>query len=193
MRTVNRRFHHQSSITSNPNDSSYGYEVKSSMATIIPCLFFAFSQASDFKKGHGNGLCKFQRVGFVEINSIITIIIGKIGFVVKEIFGGALQSQVKCLSCGAESNTADEIMDISLEILHSISIKESMQKKFQSEILDGNNKYKCETCDKLVTARKQMSSILQMPNILVIQLKVSEYIFGRSNGFLSFQIHSPRH
>ncbi|EFH56946.1 predicted protein, partial [Arabidopsis lyrata subsp. lyrata] len=103
------------------------------MATIIPCLFFAFSQASDFKK-----VC---------------------------------ESQVKCLSCGAESNTADEIMDISLEILHSISIKESMQKKFQSEILDGNNKYKCETCDKLVTARKQMSSILQMPNILVIQLK----------------------
>ncbi|KAG7533303.1 hypothetical protein ISN45_Aa02g014260 [Arabidopsis thaliana x Arabidopsis arenosa] len=69
MRTVNRRFHHQSSITSNPNDSSYGYEVKSSMATII----FAFSQASDFKKGHGNGLCKFQRVGFVEINSIIAL------------------------------------------------------------------------------------------------------------------------
>ncbi|KAG7548581.1 Papain-like cysteine peptidase superfamily [Arabidopsis suecica] len=62
-------------------------------------------------------------------------------------------------------------MDISLEILHSISIKESMQKFFQSEILDGNNKYKCETYDKLVTARKQMSSILQMPNILVIQLK----------------------
>ncbi|CAH8263371.1 unnamed protein product [Arabidopsis lyrata] len=148
------------------------------MATIIPCLFFAFSQASDFKKGHGNGLCKFQGVGFVEINSIIALgwtILEKIGFVVKEIFGGALQSQIKCLSCGAESNTADEIMDISLEILHSISIKESMQKKFQSEILDGNNKYICETCDKLVTARKQMSSILQMPNILVIQLKTKSH------------------
>lgn len=64
---------------------------------------------------------------------------------VKEIFGGDLQSQVKCLSCGAESNKADEIMDISLEILHSNSVKESLQKFFQPEILDGNNKYKCET------------------------------------------------
>lgn len=64
--------------------------------------------------------------------------------VVKEIFGGALQSQVKCLSCGAESNKADEIMDISLEILHSNSVKESMQKFFHPEILDGNNKYRCE-------------------------------------------------
>ncbi|CAN8269342.1 unnamed protein product [Cochlearia groenlandica] len=97
--------------------------------------------------------------------------------VVKEIFGGVLQSQVKCLSCGAESNKADEIMDISLEILHSSSMKESMQKFFQPEILDGNNKYKCEKCTKLVTARKQMS-VLQAPNILVIQLKRFEGIFG---------------
>ncbi|CAN8259375.1 unnamed protein product [Cochlearia groenlandica] len=97
--------------------------------------------------------------------------------VVKEIFGGALQSQVKCLSCGAESNKADEIMDISLEILQSNSVKESLQKFFQSEILDGNNKYRCENCKKLVTARKQMS-VLQAPNILVIQLKRFEGSFG---------------
>lgn len=63
---------------------------------------------------------------------------------VKEIFGGAMQSQVKCLPCGAESNKADEIMDISLEISNSSSVRESMQKFFQPEILDGNNKYKCE-------------------------------------------------
>ncbi|XP_010543028.1 PREDICTED: ubiquitin carboxyl-terminal hydrolase 25 [Tarenaya hassleriana] len=97
--------------------------------------------------------------------------------VVKEMFGGALQSQVKCLSCGAESNKADEIMDISLEILQSNSLKESLQKFFQPEILDGNNKYRCESCKKLVVARKQMS-VLQAPNILVIQLKRFEGIFG---------------
>lgn len=64
--------------------------------------------------------------------------------VVKEIFGGALQSQVKCLSCGAESNKVDEIMDISLDILHSGSLREALQKFFQPEVLDGNNKYKCD-------------------------------------------------
>ncbi|ESQ48538.1 hypothetical protein EUTSA_v10020237mg [Eutrema salsugineum] len=68
-------------------------------------------------------------------------------------------------------------MDISLEILHSNSVKESLQKFFQPEILDGNNKYRCESCKKLVTARKQMS-VLQAPNILVIQLKRFEGIFG---------------
>lgn len=64
--------------------------------------------------------------------------------VVKEIFGGALQSQVKCMSCGNESNKVDEIMDISLDILCSSSLKEAMQKFFQPEVLDGNNKYNCE-------------------------------------------------
>ncbi|XP_059661342.1 ubiquitin carboxyl-terminal hydrolase 25 [Cornus florida] len=97
--------------------------------------------------------------------------------VVKEIFGGALQSQVKCLSCGSESNKVDEIMDISLDVVHSSSLKESLHKFFQPEVLDGNNKYKCENCKKLVTARKQMS-ILQAPNVLVIQLKRFDGIYG---------------
>ncbi|XP_043689594.1 ubiquitin carboxyl-terminal hydrolase 25-like isoform X2 [Telopea speciosissima] len=97
--------------------------------------------------------------------------------IVKEIFGGALQSQVKCLSCGTESNKTDEIMDISLDLLQSNSLKDAMQRFFQPEVLDGSNKYKCEKCKKLVTARKQMS-ILKAPNVLVIQLKRFEGILG---------------
>lgn len=97
--------------------------------------------------------------------------------IVQDIFGGALQSQVKCLSCHSESNKVDEIMDISLDVLHSNSLKDAMHKFFRPEILDGNNKYKCENCKKLVAARKQMS-IFQAPNVLVIQLKRFEGMFG---------------
>lgn len=113
-------------------------------------------------------LKKLRRKGFEPFNG---------NTVVKEIFGGALQSQVKCLTCGTESNKVDEIMDISLDVLHSNSLEEAMRKFFQPENLDGNNKYKCENCKKLVAARKQMS-ILQAPNVLVIQLKRFEGIFG---------------
>ncbi|KAL6554331.1 Ubiquitin carboxyl-terminal hydrolase 25 [Orobanche minor] len=97
--------------------------------------------------------------------------------VVKEIFGGALQSQLKCLSCGVESNKIDEIMDISLDILHCGSLREALQKFFQPEVLDGNNKYKCDNCKKLVAARKQMS-IHQAPNVLVVHLKRFEGMSG---------------
>eukprot|EP00249_Psilotum_nudum_P022431 c28516_g1_i2 orf=113-871(-) len=64
--------------------------------------------------------------------------------VVKEIFGGVLQSQVKCLSCRAESNKMDDIMDLSLDILHLGSLKEAICRYFQPEVLDGSNKYLCE-------------------------------------------------
>ena len=53
----------------------------------------------------------------------------------KEIFGGALQSQVKCLSCGNESNKVDEIMDISLDVLLSNSLRDAFQKFFQFEVV----------------------------------------------------------
>ncbi|XP_068657249.1 ubiquitin carboxyl-terminal hydrolase 25-like [Aristolochia californica] len=106
--------------------------------------------------------------------------------VVKQIFGGALQSQVKCLSCGAESNRTDEIMDISLDLFQSSSLREALRRFFQPEVLDGSNKYNCEKCRKLSPARKQMS-VLQAPNILVIQLKRFEGIGGKIDRPIAFE------
>ncbi|KAF5187791.1 Ubiquitin carboxyl-terminal hydrolase [Thalictrum thalictroides] len=97
--------------------------------------------------------------------------------VVKDIFGGELRSQVKCLSCGGESNKNDEFMDISLDLFQISSVNDAMQRFFQPEVLNGTNKYKCDNCDKLVVAKKQMS-ILKAPNVLVIQLKRFEGILG---------------
>lgn len=107
--------------------------------------------------------------------------------VVKEIFGGVLQSQVKCLCCGSESNKQDEIMDLSLDVIQIGSLKEAMRRYFQAEVLDGNNKYRCEKCKKLSAARKQLS-IFQAPNVLVIQLKRFENIHGgKIDRFISFE------
>ncbi|PKA66037.1 Ubiquitin carboxyl-terminal hydrolase 25 [Apostasia shenzhenica] len=97
--------------------------------------------------------------------------------VMKQIFGGALLSQVKCLSCKGESNKTDEIMDISLDLYESNSLKDALSRFFQSEILDGSNKYSCERCKKLSVAKKQMF-VLRAPNVLVIQLKRFEGING---------------
>ncbi|KAJ0982349.1 hypothetical protein J5N97_010604 [Dioscorea zingiberensis] len=95
----------------------------------------------------------------------------------REIFGGALLSQVKCLSCKGESNKTDEMMDISLDLFQSFSLNDALSRFFQPEILDGTNKYSCSNCKKLSVARKQMF-ILRAPNVLVIQLKRFEPIHG---------------
>ncbi|CAM6033184.1 unnamed protein product [Sphagnum compactum] len=97
--------------------------------------------------------------------------------VVKEMFGGLLQSQVRCLTCNTESNKLDEIMDLSLDIVRLNTVKEALCRFFQPEVLDGDNKYRCDQCKKLSPARKQMA-MYRAPNVLVIQLKRFENIFG---------------
>lgn len=64
--------------------------------------------------------------------------------VMRKIFGGALLSQVKCMACKGESNKTDEIMDLSLDVCHSTSVKDALARFFQPETLDGSNKYNCE-------------------------------------------------
>ncbi|KAM3411663.1 hypothetical protein ACQJBY_003373 [Aegilops geniculata] len=90
--------------------------------------------------------------------------------VMRETFGGALLSQVKCLVCKGESNKTDEIMDLSLDLLGTSSVGDALTCFFKPEVLEGANKYSCERCKKLTSARKQMF-ILKAPKVLVIQLK----------------------
>ncbi|KAL6609682.1 hypothetical protein ACP70R_039651 [Stipagrostis hirtigluma subsp. patula] len=97
--------------------------------------------------------------------------------VMKETFGGALLSQVKCLVCKGESNKTDEIMDISLDLPGCSSVGDALAGFFRPEILEGANKYSCERCKKLTSARKQMF-VLRAPKVLVIQLKRFEGING---------------
>lgn len=93
------------------------------------------------------------------------------------IFGGYLQSQVKCLSCSYESNTYDPFTDISLCINKASTIERSLFNFCEKEILDSENKYKCSGCKKKVQAQKQLT-IYQNSNILTIQLKRFDH-FGR--------------
>lgn len=97
--------------------------------------------------------------------------------IMNQIFGGSLLSQLKCLSCKGESNKADEIMDVSLDLYESNSLREALSRFFQPEVLDGGNKYSCERCKKLSAAKKQLF-ILRAPNVLVIQLKRFEGVHG---------------
>lgn len=102
-----------------------------------------------------------------------------------EVFGGALLSQVKCMSCKGESNKTDEIMDVSLDIFQCTTVKGALAKFFQPEVLDGNNKYGCGKCKKLSVAKKQIF-MLRAPNVLVIQLKRFEGT-GKINRNIEFE------
>ncbi|KAI8377455.1 uncharacterized protein BYT42DRAFT_497734 [Radiomyces spectabilis] len=90
-----------------------------------------------------------------------------------QIFGGKLQSQLKCYSCKATSNTYDAFLDLSVDLHKADTVQKALGNFTKVDIIGGNdpnNKYKCDACKQMVTAGKQMT-INKLPMILNIHLK----------------------
>ena len=56
------------------------------------------------------------------------------------------------------------------------TVEESLANFVEGEMLEGNNAYMCEKCDKLVPTLKRVS-IKRLPNILILVLKRFEFDF----------------
>ncbi|MCO5603363.1 hypothetical protein L7F22_057513 [Adiantum nelumboides] len=97
---------------------------------------------------------------------------------IQKIFGGRLQSQVKCTECEHSSNTYDPFLDLSLDIVKAESLLKALTRFTGIEVLDGDNKYFCSKCKKKVRAHKQFT-IDYAPHVLTVQFKR----FSSSGGF----------
>ncbi|KAJ2849320.1 hypothetical protein IWW36_002706 [Coemansia brasiliensis] len=105
-----------------------------------------------------------------------------------QIFGGYLQSQVSCSRCGHDSNTFDPLLDISLDIHSGNTIQKALRSFTRPESLSKGNRYKCESCKRLVDATKQMT-VYQLPRILTLQLKrFSVFGGGKINRYVEFPL-----
>ncbi|OMJ84054.1 hypothetical protein SteCoe_14925 [Stentor coeruleus] len=87
----------------------------------------------------------------------------------EKIFGGQLQSTVKCKECRYESVTNEPFFDLSLEVSGN-DIEKCITDFCREEILSGENRYNCPQCKRKTVATKQFL-IKTAPNILTIQLK----------------------
>uniref|UniRef100_J3MGF1 USP domain-containing protein n=3 Tax=Oryza brachyantha TaxID=4533 RepID=J3MGF1_ORYBR len=106
---------------------------------------------------------------------------------IQHIFGGRLQSQVQCTSCGMVSNRYENMMDLTVEIHGDAdSLEECLDQFTAVEWLDGDNKYKCDGCSDYVKAQKRLT-VYQAPNILTITLKrFQSGRFGKLNKRVTF-------
>ncbi|KAI9329381.1 hypothetical protein DFJ73DRAFT_648668, partial [Zopfochytrium polystomum] len=109
---------------------------------------------------------------------------------IHQIFGGSLQSEVKCTVCKHSSLRRDPVLDVSLEIKHATTIEKALSLFTQSELLHGDNKYKCSSCKKLVNAHKRMT-ILQPPAVLVLHLKRFDFPFSSYGSKITKGIKYP--
>lgn len=114
-------------------------------------------------------------------NSLVTEMQGDI----HRIFGGALQSSIICSICKYTSYKSEPFLDLSLEINKINSISNALGKFTMPELLNGDNKYKCDKCCKLVKAVKRLS-IRRAPNVLMIQLKRFDQRARKDSRFIEF-------
>ncbi|XP_057816121.2 ubiquitin carboxyl-terminal hydrolase 20 isoform X2 [Cryptomeria japonica] len=89
---------------------------------------------------------------------------------VKELFGGRLRSQIKCVECSHCSDSFEPLIDLSLEINNSDSLIEALDSFTAVETIECDDKYQCEKCKLGKSVYKQLT-IDRAPKVLSIQLK----------------------
>lgn len=106
---------------------------------------------------------------------------------IQQMFGGSLQSKVQCMRCHRESLCFENMLDLTVEIHGDIeSLEDALAKFTASELLDGENKYKCNRCKFYVKAKKRLA-VHEAPNILTIALKrFKSGKFGKLNKHVTF-------
>ena len=74
------------------------------------------------------------------------------------------------------SEREEPFLAISLQVKNKKNIQESLQSFIQGEMLEGDNAYLCERCDKKVSTLKRVC-IKKLPNFLMLVLKRFEFDF----------------
>nr|XP_026493141.1 ubiquitin carboxyl-terminal hydrolase 3-like isoform X1 [Vanessa tameamea] len=96
--------------------------------------------------------------------------------IVTAVFGGTLQSEVRCLACGTESKKFDPFLDLSLELPESgrhetpVALTDCLSSFVQVEELADTERYFCSSCKCKQKSTKQFW-IRRLPNVLCLHLK----------------------
>lgn len=91
-----------------------------------------------------------------------------------DIFHGILYGSVKCPNCGHIEKVHDPFIFLSLPITRkfsAIKLHDCLKNFSKSEVLDNDNKWKCENCRKMVCATKEMGVEKCGNKMLIIHLK----------------------
>lgn len=92
----------------------------------------------------------------------------------RSVYGGHLVQQVKSKECEHISERIEPFSAIQCDIKGKMSLEESLQAYVDGEIMEGDNKYKCSTCDRHVDAVKR-ACLKDLPDNLIFHLKRFEF------------------
>ncbi|CAI4218916.1 unnamed protein product [Parascedosporium putredinis] len=90
--------------------------------------------------------------------------------ILRSFYGGELVQQVKSKECEHVSERLEPFSAIQCDIKGKGTLQDSLQAYVGGEIMEGDNKYKCSTCDKHVDAVKR-ACLKDIPDNLIFHLK----------------------
>ena len=88
----------------------------------------------------------------------------------RSFYGGQLVQQVRSNECEHISEVLEPFSAIQCDIKGKTCLQESLQAYVDGEIMEGDNKYKCSTCDRHVDAVKR-ACLKDIPDNLIFHLK----------------------
>ncbi|KAH6712037.1 ubiquitin C-terminal hydrolase-like protein [Leptodontidium sp. MPI-SDFR-AT-0119] len=88
----------------------------------------------------------------------------------RSFYGGQLVQQVKSKECPHISERLEPFSAIQCDIKGKSTLEESLQAYVDGEVMEGDNKYKCSTCDLHVDAVKR-ACLKDIPDNLIFHLK----------------------
>ncbi|KAH8686753.1 hypothetical protein BGZ61DRAFT_45221 [Ilyonectria robusta] len=88
----------------------------------------------------------------------------------RSFYGGQLVQQVKSKECEHISERLEPFSAIQCDIKGKSTLEDSLQAYVDGEIMEGDNKYKCSTCDRHVDAIKR-ACLKDIPDNVIFHLK----------------------
>ncbi|XP_072987788.1 ubiquitin carboxyl-terminal hydrolase 21-like isoform X1 [Typha latifolia] len=106
--------------------------------------------------------------------------------IVKQVFGGRLRSQLRCVECGHCSDTYEPFLDLSLEIDDIDTVDDALMSFTKVEKIDDpETKFTCDGCQSQVLMEKQLK-LDKAPDVLALQLKRF-----KNDGVSIYKIYKP--
>ncbi|CAH2306307.1 ubiquitin carboxyl-terminal hydrolase 40 [Pelobates cultripes] len=89
---------------------------------------------------------------------------------IKSLYHGTVVNQIKCQECGYISKRQEDFLDLTVAVKDVCSLEESLYNMYvEEEIFEGDNLYRCGSCDKLVAAAKS-AKLGKLPPFLTLSL-----------------------
>ena len=89
---------------------------------------------------------------------------------VTEHFGGKYTHEMICKGCPHKYEREEPYLSIGVQCLNKKSLQEGLETFIQGDMLEGENAYYCEKCDKKIDTLKR-TSLKTLPKYLMIPLK----------------------